>query len=94
MIIFTILRLVIMYGLAHIRLVAAIVPRIPLVPTAVVVAVLSIYTYGHINGAKSCLAAQNAVNSKMDKKHAKIEQNTDSLVNAALDKRLRKYRRD
>lgn len=94
MIILTILRLVIMYGLAHVRLMAAIVPSIPVIPTIVVAAVVSIYTWVHINDTKSCLAAENAVNSKMDKKHAKIETKVDSLAHAALVKRLRHFSRD
>ena len=91
MIVFTILKFIVMYGLAHIRLASVILPRIPVVPAIVVSAALSLYTWGHINGTKACLRAENTANLKMDKKNDKIKTKTDSLAHVALVKRLRKF---
>jgi hypothetical protein len=84
MIILTALRVLFMLAFSQVQ-------RLPVVPSIVVVCVLGIYTFGHINGNKSCINTENAANLKMDKKHDKVKTKTDILAHDALVKRLRKF---
>lgn len=63
-------------------------------PSIVAIIVGFIFTTGYVKGNNHCVAKQEAAESKMEKKHDKIEENVNNVGHDALIKRLRKFQRD
>lgn len=94
MFIFSLLRIGILYIFSHFKLLLAVFGELPGFPIMVIMAVVSIYTVGHIKGTGACEARQLKEDLKKVEKHGKIEQKVGGLGDSDLDKRLRKYFRD